>query len=621
MDIGKRILNWWQKSTTKKKIWLIVSFALVFQIGTAIVAHRYISRITAAPEVAEHAAKAAIAPVVEVEHLTSYSEFMTMAKNHRFKNVTVGKSKVTAITKEDKTYILTHENWLYTDTFPKDLHDLGIIVMFETTSSSQFANVIASIISIVVSLATFLLFATIGVIVFMQAKSVISVGWPTVVRDSKIRFSDVAGQEEPKVELEEIRTFLANPEEYARVGARPPRGVLLVGPPGTGKTMLAKALAGEVGASFISVSGSDFSAMFVGVGRNRVEKLFKKARSKAPCIIFIDEIDSLARKRGASSSDLARESDTTLNQLLIEMDGFKSSEGIIVVGATNRVDVFDEALLRRFDRQVQVGLPTISGRRQILDVHVKGRPLADDIDLDHVARGAVGFSGADLANLVNEAAILAARDSRTSIEAIDFDEARDKVMMGLKRESLVLDDEEKRLIAYHEGGHALVACKMKDSDPVHQATIIPRGRALGLVMRIPVKDRVIIRRSKLRADLTVLMAGRAAEEIVFGEDNISNGAASDIEHATALARNMVTQWGLDTKASMIKIDDENAPEVRKEIRHILDQHYREAKRLLINNRDALDALAGTLLERETVDGDDVRKIVNDASNTVLANAC
>jgi len=621
MDLGKRISAWWRKSTTKQKIWLIVSVALAFQIGTAVLAELYVGRIAASSEITQDAGKAAIK--LPVDHLTNFSEFMAMAKDHRFKSATVGPAKVTAVTKEGETYVLNHGTWLYNATFPKDLNELGVVVTFENTSPSGFAKVFGAFISVVVPLAMLLLFGGFGVIMFMQAKNMISIGWPKMISDSTVRFSDVAGQDESKLELEEIRTFLANPENYQRVGAKPPRGVLLVGPPGTGKTMLAKALAGEAGASFISVSGSDFSAMFIGVGRNRVEKLFKQARAKKPCIVFIDEIDSLARTRGASSSDLSRESDTTLNQLLIEMDGFKPSDGIIVVGATNRVDVLDPALLRpgRFDRQVQVGLPTLVGRRDILAVHVKGRPLADDVDLERIARGTAGFSGADLANIVNEASILAAREARKVISAADFEEARDKVIMGLKRESLAMDDEEKQLIAYHEGGHALVACKMKDSDPVHQATIIPRGRALGLVMRLPTKDRVIIRRSKLKADLTVLMAGRAAEEIVFGAENVSNGAASDIEHATSLAKNMVTQWGMGTKSGMIKIDDENAPDVRAEIRRILDAHYVDAKKIISQHRDALDALAQALLTRETIDGEDVRKIVEDASKPLLEEAC
>lgn len=615
MDIAKRVTAWWRKSSKRTKISLVVGLAIGFQVVTTVLVDRYVGRIADAPEIVATMIDPEAKPKV-AERVMSFSEFMTMARDHQFKNATVGPSKVVATTSGGEKVVLNHGSWLYNASFPKDLNDLGVDVTFENTAPSSFAKAFSSIISVVFPLGMILLFGGFGLILVMQAKQFITPGWPKMITDSKVRFADVAGQEESKLELEELRTFLENPEDYERVGAKPPRGVLLVGPPGTGKTLLAKALAGEVGANFISVSGSDFSAMFIGVGRNRVEKLFKQARLKKPCIIFIDEIDSLARKRGASGSDLSRESDTTLNQLLVEMDGFKASDGIIVVGATNRIDVLDPALLRpgRFDRHVQVGLPTLSGRQEILGVHVDKRPLADDVDLERVARGTAGFSGADLANLVNEASILAARKGETLITAADFEEARDKVIMGLKRKSLVMEDDEKRLIAVHEAGHALIACKMTDSDPVHQATIIPRGRALGLVMRLPTKDRVIIRRSKLHADLTVLMGGRAAEEIMFGADNVSNGAASDIEHATSLARNMVTQWGMGKTSGMMKIDDDdNAVDVRNEIREILERFYQDAKTIIQDNKPALEALADALLAQETIDGDDVRSIVAIAS--------
>jgi cell division protease FtsH len=622
MDIAKRIATLWRKSSKAKKISLVVGLVFGFQIVTTVLVDRYVGRIFDSPDLVASVIDPTAAAERKPDRVMSFSEFMTLAKEHQIKKATVGPSKVSATTQDGEKVVLNHGSWLYIASFPKDLNELGVDVAFENTSPSGFMKAFGNVISIIMPIGMLLLFSGIGILLFSQARHVITPGWPKMISDSKVKFADVAGQDEPKLELEELRTFLQNPSDYERVGAKPPRGVLLVGPPGTGKTMLAKALAGEAGANFISVSGSDFSAMFIGVGRNRVEKLFKQARAKAPCIIFIDEIDSLARKRGASSSDLSRESDTTLNQLLVEMDGFKPSEGVIIVGATNRIDVLDPALLRpgRFDRHVQVGLPTLIGRREILEVHVRKRPIAPDVDFDRVARGTAGFSGADLANLVNEASILAARASRELIDANDFEEARDKVIMGLKRKSLVMDEEERRLIAFHEAGHALIACKVKASDPVHQATIIPRGRALGLVMRLPVKDRVIVRRSKLNADLTVLMGGRAAEEIVFGTEEVSNGAASDIEHATKLARNMVKQWGLGIKSGMIQIDDDdNSSDVRAEIRAILDKYYEDARKIVSENRAALDALAEALLVRETIDGDDVRKIVADAT-VALAEA-
>jgi cell division protease FtsH len=623
MDIAKRVAAWWRKSSKAKKIALVIGVVIGFQIPTTFLVERYAGRILDAPDIVAAAIEPKAASEKKEEQVKTFSEFMAMAKEQKFKSAVVGPSKVTAETKDGDKVVLNHGSWLYVASFPKDLSELGVDVSFQNTSPSGLSKVFSSLTSFVMQLVMVILFGGIGFVMYMQGRQLITPGWPKIVKDSDVKFADVAGHEEPKLELEELRTFLQNPLAYERVGAKAPRGVLLIGPPGTGKTLFAKALAGEANASFISVSGSDFSNMFIGVGRNRIEKLFRLARQKAPCIIFIDEIDSVARKRGASSSDLSRESDTTLNQLLVEMDGFKAADGVIVVGATNRIDVLDPALLRpgRFDRHITVGLPTLEGRREILEVHVKDRPLSSDVNLVKVARGTAGFSGADLANLVNEAAILAARADNETIDAADFEEARDKVIMGLKRKSLVLDDEERRLIAYHEAGHALIACKMKASDPVHQATIIPRGRALGLVMRLPVKDRVIVRRSKLTADLTVLMGGRAAEEIVFGPEEVSNGAASDIEHATTLVRNMVKQWGLGTKSGMVRIDDDdNSSDIRNEVKAMLEGFYTDAKKILTDERTALDALAEALLDQETIDGDDVRKIVEEAAVVKLAEA-
>ncbi len=438
--------------------------------------------------------------------------------------------------------------------------------------------------------------------------------WPAAAKSVPDRFADVAGQDEPKSELAEIVSFLKNPGGFAKVGARPPHGVLMVGPPGTGKTLLARALAGEAGVTFMAVAGSEFSAAFVGVSKTRVARLFKEARRKAPCILFIDEIDSLGKKRGAGSSAADREYDTTLNQLLVEMDGFEASAGVIVVGATNRVDVLDPALLRpgRFDRQIHVGLPDIRGREAILAVHVARTPLAADVALRTVARGTPGFSGADLANLVNEAAVFAARSGASRVSAADFESARTKMLMGLERRSLVLDDAERLLVAVHEAGHALCASLLPAADPVHSATIVPHGGALGMVMRLPEKDRLCVPVDKLRADLVVAMGGRAAEEAVFGPEKVTTGAASDISFATDLATRMVVEWGMSPKLGMVRIDPRNGdlpPQARDEMRAIVDDAYRAARAVMDERRDALERLTEALLANETLSGEQVRDLV------------
>ncbi|MBB4041896.1 cell division protease FtsH [Microvirga flocculans] len=438
--------------------------------------------------------------------------------------------------------------------------------------------------------------------------------WPRVVRGISNRFDDVAGQEEAKAELQEVIAFLRDSEAFTRVGARIPRGLLMVGPPGTGKTLIAKALAGEAGVSFMAVSGSDFSAPLIGIAKGRVSKLFEQARKKAPCLIFIDEIDAIGRKRGGGGSAADREFEATLNQLLVEMDGFNTTQGVIVIGATNRVDVLDPALLRpgRFDRQVHIGLPDISGREAILAVHARNVKLAEGVSLASIAKGTPGFSGADLGNLLNEAAIFAAREGVAEVTREHLEAARNKILMGLERRSLVITDEERRLVAVHEAGHALCACLLPASDQVHSATIIPHGQALGLVMRLPEHDRFCIPVEKLEADLIVAMGGRAAEEVVFGPKKVTTGAASDISHATSIVTRMVTEWGMSPAIGMVRIarSGENLPrEVEQEIRRIIDEMYEAAKACIEDHRDALDALADALLEHETVDGDEVRRIV------------
>ena len=446
--------------------------------------------------------------------------------------------------------------------------------------------------------------------------------WPRAVSNVPDRFDDVAGQEEAKAELQEVIAFLSDAQAFEKVGARIPKGVLMVGPPGTGKTLIAKALAGEAGVSFMAVSGSDFSAPLIGIAKSRVSKLFEQARRRAPCLIFIDEIDAIGRKRGGGGSAADREFESTLNQLLVEMDGFNTTSGVIVIGATNRVDVLDPALLRpgRFDRQVHIGLPDITGREAILAVHARNVRLAADVDLASIARGTPGFSGADLSNLLNEAAIFAARDGVTEICREHLEAARNKIIMGLERRSLVISPEERKLVAVHEAGHALCACLTPGSDKVHSATIIPHGQALGLVMRLPENDRYCIPVEKLEADLIVAMGGRAAEEVVFGPRKVTTGAASDIAHATNIATRMVTEWGMSPVIGMVKVgrSGESFPrEVDQEIRRIVEEMYAAAKACIEDNREALDDLVDALLEHETIEGDEVRRIVS-LSETRLA---
>ncbi|HEX4098795.1 MAG TPA: ATP-dependent zinc metalloprotease FtsH, partial [Caulobacteraceae bacterium] len=379
---------------------------------------------------------------------------------------------------------------------------------------------------------------------------------------NRVTFEDVAGVDEAKEELQEIVDFLKDPGKFQKLGGKIPKGALLIGPPGTGKTLLARAIAGEAGVPFFTISGSDFVEMFVGVGASRVRDMFEQAKKNAPCIIFIDEIDAVGRHRGAGLGGGNDEREQTLNQLLVEMDGFEANEGIILVAATNRPDVLDPALLRpgRFDRQVVVPNPDLNGRERILRVHMRNVPLAADVNVKTIARGTPGFSGADLANLVNEAALMAARKNRRMVTQADFEEAKDKVMMGAERKSMAMSDEEKRLTAYHEGGHALIALSVPSADPVHKATIIPRGRALGMVMQLPEADRYSMRYQQMTSNLTILMGGRVAEELIFGKENITSGAASDIEQATRLARAMVTRWGFSDKLGVVAYG-ENQEEV------------------------------------------------------------
>ncbi len=446
----------------------------------------------------------------------------------------------------------------------------------------------------------------------------------------RVTFQDVAGVEEAKEELEEIVHFLKDPRKFQKLGGRIPKGALLVGPPGTGKTLLARAIAGEANVPFFTISGSDFVEMFVGVGASRVRDMFEQAKKSAPCIIFIDEIDAVGRSRGAGLGGGNDEREQTLNQLLVEMDGFETNEGVILIAATNRPDVLDPALLRpgRFDRQVVVSNPDIIGREAILKVHLKKITTGPDVNPKVIARGTPGFSGADLANIVNESALLAARKNKRIVTMSDLEEAKDKVMMGAERRSMVMTEEEKTLTAYHEGGHAVVALYEPTSDPIHKATIIPRGRALGMVMRLPERDQLSITREKMFGNISVAMGGRIAEEMIFGYDNVTSGASSDIEMVTKMAKNMVTRYGMSDQLGPIayqeneeevflgrsvsrtqNVSEETAKKIDSEVKKIVEAGYARAKKILAEKVDELHKVSKALLTYETLSGEEIKKIV------------
>ena len=443
---------------------------------------------------------------------------------------------------------------------------------------------------------------------------------------NKVTFVDVAGIDEAKQELTEIVDFLKSPKKYTDVGAKIPRGCLLIGSPGTGKTLLARAIAGEAGVPFFSISGSDFVEMFVGVGASRVRDMFEQAKKSAPCIVFIDEIDAVGRHRGSGIGGGNDEREQTLNQLLVEMDGFSDNEGVVIIAATNRPDVLDRALLRpgRFDRQITVPNPDINGREQILNVHMKKIAAAADIEVKTIARGTPGFAGADLANLINEGALMAARNNQKMVTMRNLEDAKDKIMMGTERRSMIMQKSEKELTAYHESGHAITALNCPNSDPIHKATIIPRGRALGLVMRLPENDRFSVSRAKLLDDLVVAMGGRAAEELIFGYDKVTTGASSDITQATNMARSMVTRWGLSDKVGTIDYSDEDGGKfyaaqrtyseetgkiIDDEVKRIVEEALSRAKQILSEKKEDLEKLARSLLEHETLTGDEIKDLL------------
>jgi cell division protease FtsH len=565
---------------------------------------------------------------------TSYSEFINMAKKHEINSVKLSEDYLIAESKTPQGEIIKHKVAIppgYNGTVDK-LESYN--VPFEVdrpNNSGQWIGLIGSLI-----FPVFLLVALI--LMFRSAQSggsqAMSFGKSKakMMLDNKVKvtFADVAGIDEAKQELEEIVDFLKNSQRYHSLGAKIPKGVLLVGAPGTGKTLMAKAVAGEAGVPFFSISGSDFVEMFVGVGASRVRDLFEQAKKHAPCIVFIDEIDAVGRQRGAGLGGGHDEREQTLNQLLVEMDGFDGTTGIIIVAATNRPDILDNALLRpgRFDRQVVIDRPDILGREQILRVHTKGKPLSLHVDIKTLAKRTPGFTGADLSNLINEAALLAARKDKKEIEMNDLEEAIDKVIAGPEKKSRIIDDREKENTAYHEVGHALLAKFLKNCDPLHKITIIPRGMALGITMTLPEKDHLTYRKSQLMDQIAMLLGGRIAEEITFGEQEITTGAQNDIEKATNLARKIVTSYGMSEKIGTITFGKRNehvflgrdfgtdrnyseevASIIDREIKSIIEERYEFAKNLLLQNRDIMNEIVKVLLDKETLDKEEVEEIV------------
>ena len=560
-----------------------------------------------------------------------YSDFLSQVEQGNVREVTISGQRISG------NYTNSQHFQTYAPNDPKlvdRLHEKGVRVAAKPSEENM-----PSLLDVLVSWFPMLLLIAVWIFFMRQMQSgggrAMGFGKSKAKllteHHGRVTFEDVAGVDEAKEDLQEIVEFLRDPQKFQRLGGRIPRGALLVGPPGTGKTLLARAIAGEANVPFFTISGSDFVEMFVGVGASRVRDMFDQAKKNAPCIIFIDEIDAVGRHRGAGLGGGNDEREQTLNQLLVEMDGFEANEGIILIAATNRPDVLDPALLRpgRFDRQVVVPRPDIIGREKILKVHVRKVPLAPDVDMKVIARGTPGFSGADLANLVNEAALLAARRSKRMVTQQEFEDAKDKVMMGSERRSMVMSEEEKKLTAYHEGGHALVALKMPASDPVHKATIIPRGRALGMVMRLPERDVISVTRAKLKADIAVAMGGRVAEELIFGDEKVTSGASQDIKMATQLARAMATQYGMSDKLGPLaygeneeevflghsvtktqNLSDETQQLVDSEVHRFVDEGYDTARRILHENIDALHTIANGLLEYETLSGDEIKDLIN-----------
>ena len=592
-------------------------------------------------------------PTTETKEL-SYSNFLEKLSNKEFSKIEKAEDFLIAIPKDqpksEKSKLQQQGNpFLPTEMQQKPTKQYKVLtpndpdIMKKLEASNAEISVkkpseSSQIMSLVGSLFIPLLFI---ILLIVTAKSIQAGGSQAMsfgkskakmLLDSKVKttFKDVAGIDEEKKELEEIVDFLKNGDKYIKLGAKIPKGVLLVGAPGTGKTLMAKAVAGEAGVPFFSISGSDFVEMFVGVGASRVRDLFDQAKKHQPCIIFIDEIDAVGRQRGAGMGGGHDEREQTLNQLLVEMDGFDETTNIIVIAATNRPDILDNALLRpgRFDRQIVINKPDILGREQILTVHAKNKPLDADVELKVLAKRTPGFSGADLQNLLNEAALLAARHNQKSITMVNLEEAIDKVMAGPEKKSRVITDEEKENTAYHEVGHALLAKLLKNCDPLHKVSIIPRGMALGITMVLPEKDHLTMKKSQILDTITMTLGGRVAEEIVFGKDSITTGASNDLEKVSSMARNMVTAYGMSDKMGHMAYgkneqnvflgrdfgmkrdySDEIAAEIDKEVKHIVDERYDIAKKLLSENRDMLEYIANNLLEKETLDDKEFNELM------------
>ncbi|MDO9415101.1 ATP-dependent zinc metalloprotease FtsH [Pararhizobium sp.] len=561
-----------------------------------------------------------------------FSQFLKDVDSGRVKEVVITGEKVIGSYTEGGSTFQTYAAAIDSQLVDR-LESKNVIVSVrpETDGSSGFLSYVGTLLPMLLILGVWLFFmrqmqgGSRGAMGFGKSKAKL-----LTEAHGRVTFDDVAGVDEAKQDLEEIVEFLRDPQKFQRLGGRIPRGVLLVGPPGTGKTLLARSVAGEANVPFFTISGSDFVEMFVGVGASRVRDMFEQAKKNAPCIIFIDEIDAVGRHRGAGLGGGNDEREQTLNQLLVEMDGFEANEGVILIAATNRPDVLDPALMRpgRFDRQVVVPNPDINGRERILKVHVRNVPLAPNVDLRVLARGTPGFSGADLMNLVNESALMAARRNKRLVTMQEFEDAKDKIMMGAERRSSAMTEAEKKLTAYHEAGHAIVALKVPAADPLHKATIIPRGRALGMVMQLPEGDRYSMSYKWMVSRLAIMMGGRVAEEITFGKDNITSGASSDIEQATKLARAMVTQWGFSDQLGQVSygenqqevflghsvaqqknVSEATAQKIDNEIRRLIDEAYNEAKRIITDMNSEFVAVAEGLLEYETLTGEEIKALM------------
>ena len=560
----------------------------------------------------------------------SYSEFVQRVEAGQVQSVTLDGERIVSVATDGKTYVtITPQSEILSGNLTRDLIEKGVEVQAESQAQSGFMSILSLWLPFILLIGVWLFFmnrmqggARGGAMGFGKSRAKL-----LTEKQGRVTFDDVAGIDEAKEELEVIVEFLRNPQKFSRLGGKIPKGALLVGPPGTGKTLLARAIAGEAGVPFFTISGSDFVEMFVGVGASRVRDMFEQAKKNAPCIVFIDEIDAVGRARGVGIGGGNDEREQTLNQLLVEMDGFEANEGVIIVAATNRKDVLDPALLRpgRFDRTIHVPNPDIKGREKILSVHARKVPLGPDVDLRTIARGSPGFSGADLMNLVNEAALTAARVGRRFVTMVDFEQAKDKVMMGAERRSMVLTDDQKEKTAYHEAGHAIVGMNLSKCDPVYKATIIPRGAALGMVVSLPEMDRLQMHKDEAKQRIAMTMAGKAAEIIKYGEEGVSSGPVGDIQQASGLARAMVMRWGMSDAIGNIdyseahegyngatggfSVSAETKQKIEAEVKSLIDEGYELAHKILTDKAEDFERLAKGLLEYETLTGDEIRKVI------------